>query len=223
MPMQQQVGDLRFDYAFGTPDERTELMKMLGLNVAAMSANDLRARLAEVVQGAWRDPLSVETVTGLGDLMICPIAYRLARDAGFDPAGIMLLEMHACYITVKSPQWTSNLRFSSHDAGLQVEAPLADGITWLGGWPGSGPLGHHVFASELKIDTERFPLPDTIVAALTGQKLGSLLQHPLLSDDLVIRKAERADDDDDASPLEIRFTTSPTLVRLADAAASHSA
>jgi hypothetical protein len=99
-----------------------------------------------------------------------------------------------------------------------MQAPIAHGIAWRGGWP--GPRGV-VLASVLSIDTDVHPIPDTIKSSLRGRRLGEVVDHPLLDGDLVIRAVALEDDEDEPDGVDLRFATNPPLVRLADAAAAY--
>lgn len=197
-------------------------------------------KVEEVVRalicGQHGDPLSHPVMDDPGDdqdhvgqrcgdgrqTMVCPIAYRLARDAGIDPAGFLLLERLGVYANIRTPQWSGDLRFVTHGnanmvPSMEVEGPLDDGITWEGGYP--GPHGK-MLASALKIDSEKTKLPDTIWDTLVGKPVSVLIEHPLIPGDLIIRQAE-LEDEDDPTHYDIRFETNPPLVTLAEAAAAY--
>lgn len=206
-----------FTYDWGSADQRASFAKALEIDLEKLTANDLHLLLGRIMNGQNGNSLDHPAMAGEGDRMVCPIAYRLARDVGLDPAGFLLLEELHCYVTIHTPSWRRKLRFATHDGGLEMQGPLADGLVWRGGWP--GPRGI-VLASCLFIDTDVHPIPETIRNALEGRRLSDVVAHPLLDGDMVILSISDDEDLQD-QPLELRFTTNPPLVRLADAARSY--
>jgi hypothetical protein len=206
---------LRLDYQWGTTKERKVFGEALDIDLDTLTASKMTALLADIMGGRRGDSLAHPLMATDGERMVCPLAYRLAREAGIDPAGFLLLEKLKCYVTIGVPQWRGNLGFSTHLNGLEMQAPIAHGIAWRGGWP--GPRGV-VLASVLSIDTDVHPIPDTIKSSLRGRRLGEVVDHPL---DLVIRAVALEDDEDEPDGVDLRFATNPPLVRLADAAAAY--
>ena len=218
--MPKDANGLSLDYEWGTTEERLAFAAALDIDLKVLSASMMQDILANIMGGRRGDNLAHPAMAGEGDRMICPLAYRLARDAGIDPAGFLLLEKVNCYVTIGVPQWRGKLGFATHTDGLEMQAPLVDGIAWRGGWP--APNGR-VVASVLSIDTDVHPLPDTIKSSLHGRRLGDVLDHPLLDGGLVIRAVALEDDEDEPGGVDLRFTSNPPLGRLADAAAAHTA
>lgn len=216
--MPTDANGLSLDYGWGTPAERMAFAKAMDIDLKAMSVNVLHGILAATMAGTRGDSLAHPDMKGEGDRMVCPLAYKLARGAGIDPAGFLLLEKLKCYVTIGVRQWRGKLGFCSHSGGLEMQAPLADGIVWRGGWP--GPHGRAI-ASVLSLDTDIHAIPDIIKSSLRGRTLGQVVDHPLLDGDLVIRAVALEDDEDEPGGVDIRFTTNPPLVRLADAAAAY--
>lgn len=202
-------------YEWGTTKERMAFATALDIDLDTLTAAGMKKMLADIMGGRRGDSLANPLMAEDGDRMVCPLAYRLSRDAGIDPAGFLLLEKVHCYVTMSVPQWCDNLSFATHRNGLEMQAPLVNGIAWRGGWP--GPRGV-ALASVLSIDTDIHHIPDTIKSSLRGRLLGDVIDHPLLDSDLVIRAVALEDDEDEPGGVDLRFTENPPLVRLRDAA-----
>lgn len=211
---------LTLSYEWGTTKERLAFATALSIDLDTLTAARMKEILADIVRGRSGDSLANPLMKGEGDRMVCPLAYRLSRDAGIDPAGFLLLEKAHCYVTMSVPRWCGDLSFATHRNGLEMQAPLASGVAWRGGWPGPRDV---VIASVLSIDTDIHHIPDTMKSSLRGRRLGDVMDHPLLNPDLVIRAVALEDDEDEPGGVDLRFTENPPLIRLRDAARDYAA
>jgi len=204
---------MRIMHELDSSRSQQDIAHSLGL-LRNADTTDLDAVINDIVRGNRDDPFSHPTMADKGDVMLCPIAYRLARRAGYDPAGFLLLEAVGCYVEIKVPQWSADLHIATHDSGrsLELEAPLGDGVTWQGGYPGP----RRAIASVLKLACLRHPVPETLQGVLLGRRIDAVVTHAELPRDLVIRKVTR---ETPPAHLDVRFETNPRHVRLADAAA----
>jgi len=161
----------------GTASQWMRLAEILGTESRNIDAEGLGAFVTAFVAGQDGHPLDHREMEDADAITTCPVAYALARAAGYDPAGMLLLRRLSCNVTVRHPFWPSDLDADLQGSGLALRSPIARGAVWRG-TRGSG------YDSEIRIDPRTSGLPETVVGQMAdrmrGRHLRETVSNPIL-------------------------------------------
>jgi len=139
--------------------------------------------------GDARDCAMLPQLPDRDGLVVCPVAYALARHAGFDPVAVYALSRIGLFVGIVHPWWKAPLHVERRGHTLAMRAPAAPGAVWYGT---AGPDGW------LLLDPERAGIPEERAQAmyqtLPGTPVRSTVSSPVLDTlDLTFRKVTAPD------------------------------
>jgi hypothetical protein len=190
-----------------------ELAEMLGVTTYAIQRSPIDDAIGAYVRRMRGDPLS-HSLCDFAWLTVCPMSYALARNAGYDPAAIVLLERNGCWTRVDSPEWELSLHADPMEHDLLVCGLVAPGVVM--------EQDPNTLETYLSMVPARTGMPETVLAAaldrLPGRPLSDLLTHPAIdAASLVVREIVVPSD----NSWTVRFDRTPRRVPLEKAAHLH--
>lgn len=165
----------------GSTANYLRLAEVLGTTSLRIDTQGCDAEVRDLLAGRAADPLSCREMRKADLVRCCPVAYAIARHAGYDPAAILLLERLSCLVEVIHPHWTDRLTAYSDGirdgfTHMRLRAPMARGVVWH-----SAPTNSS--STRIRIDTALSGLPDTVFIGLhermLGAPLSNLISHPV--------------------------------------------
>lgn len=109
------------------------------------------------------------------ELVVCPVAYALARHADYDPIAMYALSRIGLFVGIVHPWWTRTLHVLRRGHTLTMRVPVAPGAVWYGA-AGSGGW--------MLLDADVAGMPNQeimdLIPALTGSKVVDFVTSPVL-------------------------------------------
>lgn len=200
----------------GNTTNYLRIAEVLGTTSRRLDEEGCEPEVRDLLGGRGASPLDFREMGDADRIMCCPVAYAIARHAGYDPAAIFLLERLSCLVEVVHPHWSD--RLTAYSGGekkghtyIRLRAPMARGVIWYG-------VPEITTATRIRINTEMAGMPSTLLIGLherlMGSPLSDLISHPL-TDPLGLKITSVVEADEDV--LAVSLDPTPGFVGLDEA------
>ena len=174
----------------GTSDNWLRLAEILGTTSSRLELDGMLMPVHDFVTRQATDPSDCREARRFDDMLVCPVAYALAKRAGWDPVAPLVLEEVGCDVTISHSQWFGAFANDWTDGHVDVDGPVAPGIRWSDG--GSSKR------SVLRVSLRGLALPETVLARtllhLPGQRLSEFVKHPDIPPSVIVDDIETVED-----------------------------